>query len=271
MTRSFQGFLHCSVSSSLWLWLLGLFVLSAVLAPPVAAQEAVPTQVTVRAISNDAKLIQDPVGGAHITIEDAETGDVLAEGRQTGDSGSTEKIMQQPHERGASIYETPGAAKYDTTLELTEPTRVRITAEGPLDYPHAMQTVSKTVVLMPGEDVTGDGITLTLHGFIVEVLDPSDADMRPGEDISVRARVQMMCGCPTEPGGLWDSDRYTIRAQLLRDGSVVAEAPLSFAGTTNEYDGTLTVPEDGATDIRVTAADADRVNFGMDTVSLGDE
>ena len=269
MTHSFQDLFSHSVSSTLWL--LSLFFLSAAVALPAAAQEAVPTRVTVRAVSNDAKLIQDPVGGAHITIEDAETGAVLAEGRQTGNSGSTEKIMQQPHERGASIYEAPGAAKYDTTLALTEPTRVRITAEGPLDYPQAMQTTSKTVLLMPGEDVTGDGITLTLHGFIVEVLSPAAADLTAGDDVSVQARVQMMCGCPTEPGGLWDSDRYTIRAQLLRNGAVVAEAPLSFAGTTNEYDGTLTVPEDGATEVRVTAADADRGNFGMDTTSRTDE
>ena len=251
------------------LWIAGLLFLSAAPLQPVAAPEAVPTPVTVRAISNDAKLIQDPVGGARITIENADTGAVLAEGQQTGDSGSTEKIMRQAHERGATIYEAPGAAKYDTTLALTEPTRVRITAEGPLDYPQAMQTASKTTMLMPGEDVTGDGITLTLHGFIVEVLSPTNTDAAPGEALPVRARVRMMCGCPTEPGGLWDSDRYTIQAQLLRNGTVVAEAPLSFAGTTNEYDGTLTVPEGGATDVRVTAADADRVNFGAETVSLG--
>jgi hypothetical protein len=257
---------------NLWgfnLWGVGFLFLSAASLQPAVAQEALPTQVTVRAVSNDAKLIQDPVGGARITIENVETGAVLAEGRQTGDSGSTETIMQQPHERGATIYEAPGAAKYDTTLALTEPTRVRITAEGPLDYPQAMQTASKTVLLLPGEDVTGDGITLTLHGFIVEVLSPSTSDLSPGDEVPVRARVRMMCGCPTEPGGLWDSDRYTIRAQLLRNGTVVAEAPLSFAGTTNEYDGTLTVPAGGATDVRVTAADADRVNFGVATVSLG--
>ena len=269
MTRSFQGLFHRSVYSNLWL--LGFLFLSAAVALPAAAQEAVPTQVTVRAVSNDAKLIQDPVGGARITIEDAETGEVLAEGRQTGDSGSTEKIMRQPHERGASIYKAPGAAKYETTLELTEPTRVRITAEGPLDYPHAMQTATKTTLLMPGEDVTGDGITLTLHGFIVEVMEPSAPDVAPGEEVTVRARVRMMCGCPTEPGGLWNSNRYTIQAQLLRDGTVVAEAPLSFAGTTNEYDGPLTVPDGGATEVRVTATDADRANFGMGTASLTGE
>lgn len=269
MTRSFQDIARGFASSTLWG--VGFLLLSFLAVGTTAAQDAVPTQVTVRAVSNDAKLIQDPVGGAHITIEDAETGEVLAEGKQTGDSGSTEKIMQQPHERGDTIYDVPGGAKYETTLDLTAPTRVTITAEGPLDYPQAMQTASKTTLLMPGEDVTGDGITLTLHGFIVEVLSPTGDDVSPGEDLSVRARVRMMCGCPTEPGGLWDSDRYTIRAELLRDGTVVDEAPLSFAGTTNEYEGTLSVPEDGATDVRVTAADADRVNFGQETASLTGE
>jgi hypothetical protein len=252
-----------------------LFSLSALLGAlllvpvgPSVAQETVPTQITVRAVSNDAKLLQDPVGGARITIEDAETGEVLAEGRQTGDSGSTDKMMRQPHERGATIYDVPGAARYETTLALTEPTRVRVTAEGPLDYPQAMQTASKTLTLVPGEDVTGDGLTLTLHGFIVEVLSPAEGDVRPGDDVAVRARVRMMCGCPTEPGGFWDATRYTIAAQLLRDGRVVAETPLSFAGTTSEYEGTLSVPDAGATRLRVTARDDERVNVGTTTVSV---
>lgn len=252
-------------------WWIFFLLFACILVVPVSAQDAVSTEVVVRALSNDAKIIQDPVGGARITITDVESGEILAEGQQTGDSGSTETIMQQPHERGTTIYDTPGAAKYETTLQLEEPTRVRVTAEGPLDYPQARQTTSKTVILVPGEDVTGDGITLTLHGFIVEVLEPSASAAKQGETLSVRARVRMLCGCPTEPGGMWDADRYTIRAQLLRDGAVVAEAPLSFAGTTNEYEGGLTVPDEGATQVRVSASDADRVNFGTATASLTGE
>ncbi len=249
-------------------FLLSVSALLFLFAAPALAQEAVPTRVVVRALSNDAKIIQDPVGGAQIIIRDAETGEVLAEGQQTGDSGSTDKIMKQPHERGATIYDVPGAAKYETTLDLTRPTRVKITAKGPLDYPQSIQTASKTTLLIPGQDVTGDGITLTLHGFIVEVLDASVIDASPGSSVDVRARVRMMCGCPTEPGGLWDANRYTIRAQLLNEGKVVAEAPLSFAGTTSEYAGTVSRPEAGVTAVHVTASDSARVNFGTATESL---
>jgi hypothetical protein len=235
---------------------------------PVWAQKAIPTTVVVRAVSNDAKLIQDPVGGAHITLRNAETGEVLAEGRQTGDSGSTKKIMKQPHERGATIYDVPGAAKFETTLSLDRPTRVQITAKGPLDYPQAQKTTSKTVLLIPGKDITGDGIMLTLHGFIVEVLQPSAETATPGTALTVRARVRMMCGCPTRPGGLWDSSRYSIRAEVLREGTIVSTTPLSFTGTTSEYEGTVKVPEDGAAQVRVVASDADRGNFGVSATSL---
>jgi hypothetical protein len=246
-----------------------------------SAAEAVPTKVVVRAVSHDAKLVQDPVGGARITIQNAATGEVLAEGRQTGDSGSTEKIMRQPRKRGATTFDVSGAAKYETTLSLKRPTRVRITAEGPLDYPQAMQTASKTVLLVPGEDVTGDGITLNLHGFIVEVLEVEPSQSADGTEARIRARIRMMCGCPTKPGGLWDADRYTIRAQLLHEGRVVDEVPLAFAGTTSEYAGTLSLPGDtesgeggpGAESmqVRVLASDAERVNFGMATTNLGGE
>lgn len=254
-----------------------LLVVALAVAPSVSAQtassgdEVVPTTVTVHVRSNDAKLLQDPVGGARVTIRDAATGAVLAEGMQRGSSGSTDQIMRQPHQRGKDIYTTPDAAQYVATLQLSEPTRVEVTAEAPLDYPQAMQSASKTLWLMPGQDITGDGIVLTVHGFIVEVLSPATTEAAPGEALTVRSRVRMLCGCPTEPGGMWDASTYTITAQLLRDGQVIAAAPMQFSGTTSEYAATLTVPASGATAVRVLAMDAARVNFGLATHPLSEE
>jgi hypothetical protein len=228
---------------------------------------AVPTTVTVRVLSNDAKLLQDPVGGARVVIRHAETGDVLAEGVQTGNSGSTEKIMRQPHERGATIYEAPGAGVFEATIPLAEPTPVVVTAEGPLDYPASMQTASASATLIPGEDITGDGLVLTLHGFIVEMLSPEAGAQPGGDTVTVRARVRMLCGCPTRPDGLWDSSRYEMTAQIIGpNGQVQSEAPLRFTGTTNEYEADVALPSapttSGAT-VRVIVSDPDRVNFGV--------
>lgn len=237
-----------------------------------AQPEPESTRVVVHAAAHDAKLMHDPVGGAFIRIVNAETGEVLAEGVQHGSSGSTDKIVRQPRERGTSIYDTPGAAVFETTVMLTGPTKVQVTATGPLDYPQAQQRTAKTLTLVPGQHVTGDGIVLTLHGFIVEVLSPNVRSITPGATIDVRARVRMMCGCPTEPGGLWDASRYTIHAELVGpDGGVVARAPLSFSGTTSEYEGTIAVPSEGATQLRVVAVDAERANAGTATVGLKGE
>lgn len=230
---------------------------------PAAGQAQTPTQVLVRAVSQDAKILQDPVGGAHIVIRDVETGEVLAEGRQTGRSGSTDTIMHQPRVRGAMVYDTPEAAHFLATLMLDRPTQVEISAEGPLGYPQAVQRTSKTMLLVPGQDVLGEGVLLTIHGFIVELLEPSTPAAAPGETLHLRARVRMTCGCPTEPGGLWDSDTMTILARLVtEDAAVVAETPLTFAGETSIYEGSLTVPEGDGYTIEVLAMDADRANFG---------
>lgn len=248
---------------------------------PGDADAGVPTTVVVRAISQDGKVIYDSVGGARITLRDAATGAVLAEGVQAGGSGDTDRIMRQPHARGADVYATEGAAKFEAVLRLRQPTRVEVTAEGPLAYPQATQRATKTLWLVPGEDVTGNGVVLTLHGFIVEILAPDapaaaasvtpGAAVTPGSAVPVRARVRMTCGCPTRPGGLWDADRFTIAAQLVAaSGAVVATTPLAYAGETSTYAGTLTAPPGGPPPVavRVTATDAARANLGVATRPL---
>lgn len=234
-----------------------------------AADKAIATELTVRVVSQDAKLIQDSVGGAAIVVRNADTGEVLAEGRQRGDSGSTDKIMRQAHHRGETIYAVPGAAHFATSLDLTRPTRVEISAEGPLDFPQALQSTSTTLLMVPGQDVSGDGVVLTLHGFIVEVLAPGAPAMAmPDTEMKVEARIRMMCGCPTEPGGLWDSDSYTIKAQLLKGNQVVAETALDYAGRSSIFNGQIGVPGAGAERLRVVASDPAGVNFGMVEVQL---
>ena len=229
------------------------------------AQAPVPTTVTVRVVSNDAKLIGSGVGGARVTIRDDETGEILARGLHEGSTGDTEGILA-PRERGATVFATEGAAGFEAVLPLSAPRRVEIEALGPLGTPHARQRATRTLLLVPGEDLTGDGVVLTLNGFTVQLLEPASGAprVRPGESLQVRARVTMLCGCPTEPGGRWDSDRISVRAQWVVDGRVVAEAPLAFAGVTSEYEGSLDVPPGrGPFVLRVLATDAGRANTGM--------
>jgi hypothetical protein len=156
------------------------------------AGEAVDTRIVVRAVSKGAKIIGDGVGGARITIRDAASGDVLATGIQRGGSGDTRRIMGLQREPGAPIYDTPGAASFEATLRLDGPTTVEVTAEGPLDYPQSTEEASKTLLLLPGQDVVGDGLILEIHGYALRVLAPEDgAEVQAGQPLEVRATVRM--------------------------------------------------------------------------------
>lgn len=237
---------------------LGLGVALAAFAPaPVAAQ----VTVTVRVLANDAKLIGSGVGGARVTIRDAVTGEVLARGEHTGGTGDTHRLVVEPHERGAPRFDTEGAAGFTATLPVDTPTVVEIAAEGPLGYPAAAQRAATTLLVMPGQDLIGDGVVLTLHGFIVE---PLAAGPVAPDGVPVRASVRMLCGCPFTAGGLWDAGRMTVLARVVDDGRVLAEAPLAFTGETNIWAGRvpLSGPAPAGARLVVLAADAGRANVG---------
>lgn len=147
--------------------MLQLIVAVAVLAALPAA--AVPTTVTVRAISRDAKVIGTLVGGARITIREVASGRLLAEGVQLGGTGDTKKIMVEPHARGAAEYGGEGTAAFVATVDIDSPTRVEIAAEGPLGFPQAIARATKTILLVPGEHITGEGVLLEIHGFVIDI------------------------------------------------------------------------------------------------------
>ena len=78
------------------------------------------------------------------------------------------------------------------TLDLERPTIVEITAEGPLDTPDYMYKASKTMLLVPGRDVLGEGVILEVHGFRVTFADGPDSPLASGDDIPLTANVVMI-------------------------------------------------------------------------------
>lgn len=247
---------------------LSLATLVAATALPAIGQTD-PTRVLVRAVAHDAKVIGSNVGGARITIRDAASGEVLASGVQEGSTGDTRAIVVEPRARGATVYDVEGTAGYTAELDLDRPTRVEIAAEGPLETPHAAQRASKTVLVVPGVDVLGEGVILELNGFTVEIESPTE-DVASGPTLDVRARVTMLCGCPIEPGGLWDADRLDVVARVVRDGEVVAESPLPFAGETSTFAGAVEAPGTGPAELQVLALDPERANVGMARIAIGE-
>jgi hypothetical protein len=240
------------------------FAILIVVSPLFAQTGGKETKVMIRAIARDAKVIGTHVGGARITVRDVATGEILAQAMQQGGTGDTDVIMKKPHTRGMTVYNTPDASGYLAVLHLDKPTVVEVSAEGPLGNAQATQRSSKTLLLVPGEDVLGEGILLEIHGFIITPLAPlPDAKVKAGSPFEVRATVTMACGCPTEPDSLWDANKIHVVARLLRNGKVESEIPMTYAGVQNTFHTDVPVTAAGTLELQVLALDPGSANFGM--------
>jgi len=235
----------------------------------LAQSSGVETRVMIRAIARDAKVIGEHVGGARITVKDAGTGQVLAQGMQAAGTGDTDIIMKKPRVRGTTVYGTPDASGFLAVLHIEKPTEVEITAEAPLGTPQATQRASTTMLLVPGQDVLGEGVLLEIHGFIVKPLAPQiDAKMKAESPFEVRATVTMACGCPIEPNGLWDANKIRVVARVIRDGKPESEIPMQYAGVQNTFSGSVSVNKPGRVELQVLAMDGANANFGIDRQDL---
>ena len=221
-----------------------------------------PTRVVTHVVTHDAKLIGSAVGGVRVIIRDVATGRVLAEGLHEGATGDTKRIMQEPRKRGDTLFAAADGARYEASIALAAPTMVEISAEGPLGYPDQMARATKRLLLLPGRDVAGDGIVLELHGFLIDLLIPDTTRALPVSfALPVRARVRMLCSCPTQPGGMWEV--RDVIARLVRDGTVIREAPLAYAGEQSVYTGELAPVDPGVYVLEVVAATPGMATFGV--------
>ncbi|MDO8861072.1 hypothetical protein Q6D67_05090 [Haliea sp. E1-2-M8] len=236
----------------------------AVLAPWATAEEAVATtglKVLVRA--DDAKFIGSGVGGLNIIVRDAATGELLAEGAITGPTGDTEALMQTPQVRGR-VATLGDPASFQAELGLARPTRVEVSVTGPLAVAQSIQSTSATLWLIPGQDRIEQPVILHLPGLVTELLKYTLEDGQ----LALTASVTMICGCPITAEGLWPAADFRAAVQLYRQGELVAEAPLGFTGTDNEFAGKLDLPGAGAVDMVVHAYQISTGNAGVYERSL---
>ncbi|WP_029035602.1 hypothetical protein [Salinimicrobium terrae] len=247
-----------------WYNIVGFMLGLLMMIPQLYAQE---TEVMVRVRSKDAKFIGSSIGGAKIFIKNAETGEVLASGMTSGSTGDTELIMQQAHSRNERLADEETAG-YLAKLDLEEPVFVTVEAYAPYTKKQARVMSSTQLWLLPGKDITGDGLILEVLGFVVDILSPQTHERISEESqIELEANVVMMCGCPITPGGIWDADQYEINAVLSRDGKEVrelelvpGEKPSTFSAETNL--------EPGLYELLIYAYDPITGNTGVDRTNF---
>lgn len=230
---------------------------------------AEPTEITVRVLSKDAKFIGTSMGGMRITLRDAETGEILASGLTEGGTGDTKRLMHENAGRRALLSDA-SAAKFHVTLDLDAPRLIEVEAYGPLAQRQAAQRVVASQWVIPGRGVSGgDGWVLEIPGFAVDVLaPPAHVRFSGPTTVDVRANVVMMCGCPIEPKGLWDADKYEVQAIVSRNGTTVSRIPLRYAGETSQFAASVPVKEPGVYEVLVYAHDPANGNTGVDRTTF---
>ena len=228
-----------------------------------------PTTVLVRVVAHGAMVLGREVGGARVTITDVASGHILATGLQRGESGDQNQIMRTPHMMEEPIYSSRPSAAFTTTLELQKPTLVEISAEGPLAYPTALQRTRKTLLLIPGQDLTNDGIVLHLYGYLVQIERPKPREaLIAKDDVKLRASVRTLSGSLLRPHGDWDSRKIRIYGEVLSGDRIIERLQLFYDEGSRTFEAPFFVPPskdvpEGIT-LRVIATDLSTGNSGMD-------
>jgi hypothetical protein len=245
-------------------------VVSAAQSPNRVSQPGAPvdTDVVVRVVAHGAMVIGDEVGGARVTITDVATGRLLASGVQSGDAGDQIQIMRTPRLMEEPRYSSRPSGLFRATLSLDRPTLVEIAAQGPLNYPAAMQRTSTTVLLMPGRDLVNDGVVLALYGYIVQIEHPpAGQPLMAKDDVKLIASIRTLSGSAVRPYGDWDSRKIDISGEVMIGDRVIERLQLFYTGTQGRFEAPFFVPSpadapNGVT-LRVVAADGAGANFGL--------
>lgn len=227
------------------------------------------TPITVRVIAHDAKLIGSSMGGVDITITDQSTGTLLASGQTAGGTGDTKLLVLNDKSRYGKIS-TPGSAAFRTTLDLIKPIYAEIKATFHTAYAGHPITMTQTQWLIPGKEMTGDGIILDMPGFAMRIQHPlphQSVSLTRENDARIDLFMIMLCGCPISPGGTWDSDPMEVEA-LVYEGKEFIRS-ISFTNEeTNHFTADLSGLKSGSYEVFVSAYDPRSKNTGVEKIHV---
>ncbi len=242
-----------------------------------------PTQVLVRVQAKGGKFVGPDGGYTQVTLRDAQSGAVLAQGVAAGGSGQLSGAFSPAATRQAIVTPlygtqtvlwlsaTPGqpTAGLTASLQLDAPTRVEFSAAGITDGQPNGHTVAQTMYVQPGVDLTAEpGVVLVLPGLIVK--DVAATATPDGASVGVTAFVSMMCGCKIDPSLPWLPQAFTVTATVAdAAGIVVGQATLTCQGMSVYASAQpVAVPAPGTYTVTVNAVQAAEANVGSGSASV---
>jgi hypothetical protein len=239
------------------------------------------TKITVRVQAKGGKYLGDDIGGAWVTIRNSQTGEILASGVTSGDSGGISDEYVPNASRRAIV--TPGDPRQIHWV-VANPITSHFSAELTLDHPAmleisvfgatgGLQTAHKAIATawaVPGNDIVVD---IEISGLLVQVIEPTTHLQLPaiGVAVPLKANVAMMCGCPINYGMLWIPSDFEVSAQIrnLGSGSIVM-VPLNFSttGLPGTFEGSYNVTEPGFYEATILAVQRGTGNTGAGQVTF---
>jgi hypothetical protein len=226
------------------------------LAAGAAQAELTPLRILVRA--DDAKFIGGGVGGLNVTVRDADSGALLGGGVIAGGTGDTALLMETAQTRGdTAVNDESGDLRLN--LDIERPTRIDVTATGPLGSAQSRQRVSTTLWLLPGQDRATKPLVLALNGLLLDLVE----QRVDGRAIGVTAHVAMLCGCGITEDGLWRADDFSVTAVLYGAAGEVLRVPLAFSGEVSRYATTFEAPAVGSFELELQALQHSTGNAGV--------
>lgn len=220
---------------------------------------AEPTQIMIRAKAVDAKYIGTSVGGVRVVVEDTETGEILDQGWINGNTGDTDTLIKNPIKRDQTLTDDKTAG-FVAKVDIDAPRLLRFKLIGPYGYRQSLQEATVTSWVVPGKDILGDGITLTMTGFIVDAW----TQVLEGGKVEFYTKASLLCGCPITKDGHWKPDNYEAKAILMQDEKKIAEIPLTFTGPMGMFSGRTDISESGHYKAIVYLIDQSTGNVGVD-------
>lgn len=225
------------------------------------------THLMIRAKAKDAKFIGSSIGGAKILVKDALTGEILDEGLTSGSTGNTDKIMKQDRKRTEMLSDDKTAG-FNATLDIDKPKFVTVEAYAPINKKQAQVISSTQLWVIPGKDITGDGVVLEIPGFVVDIISPQTHEsMDASENISLKANIVMMCGCPITKGGIWDANQYEVKAIVTSSDGVSKEIEMNQKDKPSTFQANLSL-EKGLYEVMIYTYDPVSGNTGLDKTNI---
>ncbi|TBW28535.1 hypothetical protein [Gramella sp. KN1008] len=225
------------------------------------------TNIMIRAKAKDAKFIGSSIGGAKILVKDAVTGEILSEGVTTGSTGNTDKIMKQDWKRNQPLSED-NTAGFKAILEIDKPVFVTVEAYAPINKRQAMVLSSTQLWVIPGKDITGDGVVLEFPGFVVDILSPQTHErLAASDEVEIKANVVLMCGCPVTKDGIWDANQYEVKAMITNEKENSVELKLDQTDKSSTFSATTNL-EKGLYEVLIYAYDPVTGNTGVDKTNI---